>query len=222
MQEVEKRRHFLYNFIVTLIIGGAIMKKAVYIGILAVAIAISFAVGMMVGNANSNNDHSARRKDMVGVYTTDSWNGATGTLVLYKDGTCQYPSGGNATWVLQEGSVLITVESSGTVADSSIKSITVLLGDPLSDAEAKAVVSSIARLDNVESARYVGGSQRLCEVTLREAEPNRKTLDAILGMDGVKIVELDPNTVIETSQYEAKIMESGLVLHGHFFEKVSS
>lgn len=80
------------------------MKKGVYACILIVAVIVSFILGMVYANSN----HS--KADIVGVYQTDSWNGKIGTLVLYEDGTCQYPTGANATWESGENTVYITIE----------------------------------------------------------------------------------------------------------------
>jgi len=163
------------------------------------------------------------KSSVVGVYKTDSWDGKTGTLVLYEDGTCQYPSGGDATWTLKENTVIITIESSITTfdEDEGVNRITILLDDTLSEAEAKATVASIAKLDNVESTYLLESNKRLCEIALCKTETDSKTLDMLSEVEGVKIVQ-SSNVAIFTFEHEAKIMESGLVLQGHFFEKVSN
>ena len=183
------------------------MKK-IYALILTLVVALSLA--------------ACSKDSVVGVYTTDSWNGKTGTLVLYKDGTCQYPSGANATWMLKENIVLITLEHSGTIQDGSINRITIYFDDSISNEEAKTLSTTIAKLDNVESIHLVEGSTRSYNITLKNAETDNKTLDALTKMEGVKIIQADSIAVISTSEHEAKIMEKGLVLHGHFFEKVSN
>ena len=119
------------------------MKKVVYVCILFIAIVIAFVAGMVVGKGNNSHD------SVVGVYQTDSWNGKIGTLVLYEDGTCQYPSGGSATWKSDGNTIHITLESNYSIQDGST------------------------------------------------------------------------SEHVSTSEYEAEIMENGLVLHGAFFEKVS-
>ena len=189
------------------------MKKAVYIGVLAVAVIVAFILGMLVSKGNQRgNDNSS----VVGVYTTDSWNGKTGTLVLYEDGTCQYPSGGNATWALQENTVLIAMQ-----AKSAKGIITVYFDDSFSEAEAKATATSIAKLDNVESVNFIEGTE-LCRITLSKAETDNKTLDTLSNINGLKIVEHTSTAATDASEHEAKIMENGLVLYGAFFEKVSN
>ncbi len=89
------------------------MKKVLYVCILVLSIIVSFGVGMVVGKGNHNRD------SVVGVYQTGSWNGKSGTLVLYGDGTCQYPSGGKATWELDGNTVYIALESSCSIHDGS-------------------------------------------------------------------------------------------------------
>ena len=90
------------------------MKKKVFT-LLVVAVA-----GFLLGFVFGKNYHAYSSKDsVIGVYQTDSWNGKTGTLVLYKDGTCQYPSGGNATWVLEDDIIHITIERGVSVVDGT-------------------------------------------------------------------------------------------------------
>ncbi len=194
------------------------MKKSVFAIILVVAVVLAFILGMLVNKSNQSDNSKA---SVVGVYKTDSWNGKTGTLVLYEDGTCQYPSGGNATWVLQENTVVITIEHSGTIQDGSINNITIYFDDSFSDAEAKAKATSFAKLDNVGSVNFIEGT-RLCKITLTKAETDKKTLNTLSNTEGIKIVEYSSTAVTDTSEHEAKIMENGLVLHGQFFEKVSN
>lgn len=118
------------------------MKKTFLIIILVLAVAIAFGAGLLVGKNHKDS--------VVGVYQTDNWNGKIGTLVLYEDGTCQYPSGGTAKWILDGDTVRITIEDKGIIANGTFQEI------------------------------------------------------------------------VSTSEHEAKVMESGLVLHGAFFRKVSN
>ena len=100
-------------------------------------------------NFNAKNDGDG--VSVAGVYQSDDWNGKTGTLILYPDGTCQHPSGSKGTWVLEDNVVRMVVVSyySGVSSEGAIQDVT------------------------------------------------------------------------KTNNYEAKIMEEGLVLHSHFFKKVS-
>jgi len=188
------------------------LKKFIFAIIVVAALAVAFLLGMLVGKDGQGN-HS--KNSVVGVYQTDSWNGDTGTLVLYEDGSCQYPSGRSATWVLQENTVLITIPAKGAK-----DIITVYFDDSFSEAEAKATATSIAKLDNVESVIFVEGTE-LCRITLSKVETDNKTLDTLSNIDGLKIVEHTSTATTDASQHEATIMESGLVLYGEFFKKVS-
>ena len=96
------------------------MKKSIFAIILVVAVVSAFLLGMLV---NKNDQGDNNKSSVVGVYKTDSWNGKTGTLVLYEDGTCQYPSGGEAKWILDGNVVRITLESRGTIADGTIQEV---------------------------------------------------------------------------------------------------
>lgn len=192
---------------------GAILKKSIFAVILVVAIVAAFLLGMVVSKGGQD---SGNKNSVVGVYQTDSWNGKIGTLVLYEDGTCQYPSGGNATWTLQKNTVLITI-----AAENAKGIITIYFDDSFSEAEAKAKATSITKMDNVESVNFIEGT-KLCKITLIKAETDNKTLDTLSNTEGIKIVEHTSTTATDTSEHEAKIMENGLVLHGQFFEKVSN
>lgn len=192
---------------------GATLKKSVFAIILVVAVVLAFLLGMLVSKGNQSDNSKA---SVVGVYKTDSWNGKTGTLVLYEDGTCQYPSGGSATWTLQKNTILITI-----AAERAKGIITIYFDDSFTEAEAKAKATSIAKLDNVESVNFIEGTN-LCKITLIKAETDNKTLDTISNIKGIKIVEHTTTTATDASEHEAKIMENGLVLHGQYFEKVSN
>lgn len=95
------------------------MKKSIFAIILVVAVVLAFLLGTLVNKDN----HDDNKTSVVGVYKTDSWNGKTGTLVLYKDGSCQCPSGGDAKWVLDGSVVRITLESRGTIADGTMQEV---------------------------------------------------------------------------------------------------
>ena len=99
---------------------GATLKKSIFAIILVVAVVLAFLLGMLV---NKGNQCDNSQTSVVGVYKTDSWNGKTGTLVLYEDGSCQYPSGGDAKWVLDGSVVRITLESRGTIADGTLQEV---------------------------------------------------------------------------------------------------
>ena len=189
------------------------MKKSIFAVILVVAIVAAFLLGMVVSKGGQNNGN---KNSVVGVYQTDSWNGKTGTLVLYEDGTCQYPSGGNATWTLQKNTVLITI-----AAENAKDFITIYFDNLFSEAEAKAKATSITKMDNVESVSFIEGT-KLCKITMIKTETDNKTLDTLSNTEGINIVEHTSTTATDTSEHEAKIMENGLVLHGQFFEKVSN
>lgn len=87
------------------------MKKPILIGSFILIFCVAFGLGLLIGISpwDQNND-------IVGVYTTNDWNGKTGTLVLYEDGTCQYPSGGNATWSSDGDTITIITKSNSDLS----------------------------------------------------------------------------------------------------------
>lgn len=189
------------------------MKKIVYVVILLVAVIVAFFAGMAVGKGGRN-------KSVVGVYETDSWNGKTGTLVLYKDGSCQYPSGGKATWVLDGDTVHITLESKYTKENGGIKGINIIISSDLSQEKTQDILNIIESFANIESLNW-NAETHLCQITLIESESENITGKELGKIEGVMIMDIVKETGVETTEYKAKVMENGVVLHEKFFEKVS-
>lgn len=190
------------------------MKKIIYVIILIVAVTISFFAGMAVGKGGRN-------KSVVGVYETDSWNGKTGTLVLYEDGSCQYPSGGKATWELDGDVVRITRQSSYQILDGRIKSIDVLISIELSQERTDEILTIIERIQTVSRVSW-DSQKNICTIELKEAESGNTTTNELAKIEGVTILATRVEEKEETKIYEAKVMENGLVLYEKFFEKVSN
>ena len=85
------------------------MKKYITIVVIVVVIIAAFFAGKSFDNIANNEENKA--ESLVGVYEAEDWNGKLGTLVLYEDGTSQYPSGGSSTWEMRENTVIFTVKS---------------------------------------------------------------------------------------------------------------
>lgn len=203
------------------------MKKATFIVILAVTAVVAFVLGMAI---DKSTNRSNKKDSVVGVYKTDNWNGKTGTLVLYEDGTCQYPSGGSYKWELDKNVIRIIAEHSITIPDDGVESLQVFVNDDLSDAEIRSLAATIERFDNVASVMLCGKtdgngrSESFFTIMLNKMEKGKQTYDAISQISGVReVIEIihEQEGIDFPSEYEAKVMERGLVLHGHFFEKVS-
>ncbi|MBQ3545375.1 MAG: hypothetical protein IJA34_10390 [Lachnospiraceae bacterium] len=190
------------------------MKKSIYACILFVAMIVAFVVGMLVGKDNHSKD------DAVGVYQTNSWNGKIGTLILYEDGTCQYPSGENATWKLDGNTIHIKLESSYSIKSGSTKGIVIYIDTEFSDEKINEILHSIELLENIESISR-NEETNIYEIKLIVAENDNKTSNELLTIEGVKIVEHILEKEISTSEHEAKVIGDGLVLHEQYFEKVS-
>jgi hypothetical protein len=174
----------------------------------------------MAGCSSNFGLNENKEQSLVGVYKTDSWNGKSGTLVLYKDGTCLYPTGDEGQWELSGDVVRITLKSPITLC--------VFLNENLSTAEARAVGADINLVDNVlysmlceawseSESRYI----EYYEVTLERPDEDKDTYNALVRIQGVSRIEQKSN-VIEPRVHIAKVMESGLVLHECYFEKVSN
>lgn len=201
------------------------MKKGVYVCILLIAVILAFVAGMVVGGHNQNkgsvvDEGNQDKSDVVGVYQTDNWNGEKGTLVLYADGTCQYPSGGNATWELDGDIVRITYGKEYSKQDGNITGMNVLIDSSLSDERISEILLIIEGLENIKGV-YWSEETSYCQITLDVAESDSKTSNRLAQIDGVTILDLVKETKTSISEHEARIMENGLVLHEKFFEKVS-
>lgn len=194
------------------------MKRNISIIVVLIAVMVSFLIGKNIDNffgADTN-----MTKQLVGVYESDSWNGKQAYLILYDDGTCQYPSGGGISWSLNNNLVEITVKH--MVYDNGTQTLTVHFDRGLSDDEAKTITRNITNLKNIESVDYLSDEhQRRLYIKLITEDENKETYNTIVSMQGVYSVEYEYREIEEYTKYEAKIMEKGLLLHGKFFEKVS-
>lgn len=158
-------------------------------------------------------------KSVVGVYVTSSWNGKEGTLALYQDGTCLYPTGATGTWKEQEDHVVIYLP----VSKSYSGTVTAYWDDSLSLAEAKSLVSQINTIANVKGTMFQEDCYWIEFVATATEEEIQAAIDSISRIGGIKQVqwEADADTP-EPDEHTAVVMEKGLVLHKRFFEKVSN
>lgn len=194
------------------------MKKYITIIILVVAVIVAFFAGKSFDNIFESEKNES--ESLVGVYQTEDWNGKIGTIVLYEDGTSQYPSGGYSTWEIKEKTVVLTVKR--LAYDNGKRALTVYFDDDLSNEEAKAISQNISRLNNVEYINFLADEyQRRLYMRLVKDDKNNELYAIINAMDGVRSVDYEYLEVEEETEYEAQIMENGLVLHGKFFVKVS-
>lgn len=190
------------------------MKKIVNICIHFVLVFIVFIIGIFIGSRVLSKDNC------VGVYQTDYWNGGIGTLVLYKDGSCQYPSGGNATWKSDADTIYITIKDKDLEQEGKIKRIIVQIDPNWTDEKISMVQNSFEQLSNI-SGVFCNEDLVTYTLELREAEDDSKTQNEILKIDGVSIVDCIPYKPVEPVEHEAVRMKNGIMLHGHFFQKIS-
>ena len=194
------------------------MKKNIIIGILVILVFTSFLLGKNIDSIFDLEENSIDH--IVGVYETSSWNGDTAILCLYDDGTCQYPTGSSGSWELNENQIIITLI--GTKYDNGYRTITAYLDNSLSEAEAKSISQTIASHTNVESVNLLSDDhQQRIYIKLVNEDTNNELYNFVDAIDGVKSVEYEYREVTDYSTHEATIMENGIVLHGHFFIKVS-
>ncbi len=146
-------------------------------------------------------------------------------MVLYKDGSCQYPSGGAATWKRQGDTILITMGEKEEIPENGVKRLVVFVDEKISDAEARTIGTRINVLENIEECMYQTGDdarKRCFYVTLSSYETDGSTTQRILadlpGVTNVAVLEVEP---MEPDVHEAKIVGKGLILHEKFFKKVS-
>ena len=198
------------------------MKKNIVIVALCIGIVISFFLGFYINGllSNSVENEVESEKSLVGVYETDSWNGSTAVLVLYEDGTSQYPSGRESTWRINNNIVVFTVKHLGYDIDK--QAVTAYLDSDVKETETEAISQQIRKLNNVESVNLlVDEDQRRIYIELIQDDENSETYNAIMKIEGVSSVNRHLRETETFSEHEAKIMENGLVLNGKFFKKVS-
>ena len=201
------------------------MKKNILIVALCIGIVISFFLGYYTNSLLHNSvgngvDKKTEEKALVGVYETDSWNGKSAVLVLYEDGTSQYPSGGTSTWTIKDNVVLFTV--SGLGYDNGKQAITAYFDSDVQEAEMESISQTIRIINNVEYVNLlVDEYQQRIYIKLIQDDENNEVYNAIKAIEGVRSAEYEYREIETFSEHEAKIMENGLILHGKFFIKVS-
>ena len=209
------------------------MAKNILIVILCVCIILSFFVGFQtskilynsntIGNTISDTmvkEDVYNSKSLVGIYETESWNGEPAILVLYEDGTSQYPSDRASEWRVSDNLVVFTVK--GLEYDNGRQALTAYFNHDLQEAEMNAISQTIGTFTNVESTNLlVDEYQSRIYIKLLHDDENNEAYNSILEIDGIRSVEYEYRQVESYTEHEAIIMENGLILHGKFFEKVS-
>ena len=206
------------------------MKKSVIIFLWCISIALSFFLGikttaLLNDHEDKKDDYStenttSKTEELVGVYETDSWNGKPAVLILYEDGTSQYPSGGIATWEYANDVVILTVKGLGY--DNGKQALTAYFNAELTENDMKTISAEIGRINNVEYVNLlVDEYHSRIYIKLIEDDLNEEAYNAISAIDGISSVEYEYREIETVTEYEAKVMENGIVLHGHFFKKVS-
>ena len=195
------------------------MKKIVSICIFVFMLIVSFVFGMVFANRNQS------KNEVVGVYQTDSWNGKTGTLVLYEDGKCQYPTGDIGTWKANKDTLIIYLTDNYVIDEDVITGMTIKIDNTVSEERLNEILDSIEKLPTIDGidfrpATFTEGAHT-CFIHLYEGESDNKTCNELKKIQEITIEKYEYGSTTGIDEHQAKIMEKGIVLHEHFFEKVS-
>lgn len=97
------------------------MKKLNVILICIIVALIFGIVGYIIGinmryiPKNSSLSNVNIEEKIVGTYYCTTWNGHEAVLTLYKDGTCDYPTGNNGTWTVEKNTIHIDIDFSSAL-----------------------------------------------------------------------------------------------------------
>ena len=207
------------------------MKKSIKI-ILTVIIIISVAIAGFVVGKNSNNYNEIKTdgitdkegyiaNEVVGVYENDSWNGKYAMLAIYEDGTCQYPTRSTGTWIAENDKLILTIRF--LYSDDYKLTMNAYFDVGISSNDVDKVMRDIKNMKNVEEVRVRSDEEKKwLYIKLYETEENDETYTALNGINEIVYVEYPYGIIEEYDDHEAVIMADGIVLHGHFFRKVSN
>ncbi len=184
------------------------MKSVVKVRLITILIA---GLVMLYGCSNKNN--------LVGVYRSDSLPSAADTIILYKDGSCQYLENENATWYAKGDIITISI-----YRPEDTYFLDIYFNDSTSSSDIAVTAAMSKQITNVEDAEYIE-SNRSVRVRLSKADDNGQIRDAIAAMRNVNKIQ---EYILESgkSEQELKVADNCLVLNltdgNCIFVKVSS
>lgn len=213
------------------------MKKTKILLICIVSSLLTGIVGYIIGiNYSDEIRLNKQEKNIVGTYKTTTWNGKDAALVLDKDKTCIYPSGSSkCTWKVTDNNVIITINTE----EYKESYIEMYLNEKLSSDNISILINLIK-----DNSGGVNGSQdpyygisgifyepedNLIKMYAKEKYidtivDNLKKLPTLKDLPitfSIKSIEKHIGGTFETKEdIDVRIVDKGLMLYGHFFEKV--
>ena len=149
---------------------------------------------------------SCSKSNLVGVYRSDSLPATGNTIILYKDGSCQYLDNENATWSAKRDVITITIHR-----PEDTYFLDIYFDDSASSADRAVTIAMSKRIANVEDAEFIESSNS-ARVKLSKADDDGQIRDAIAAMEGVNKIE---EYILERgkSEQKLKIADNCLILN---------
>ena len=213
------------------------MKKTIYICILLVSVCFAFVGGMLLDGSNifnadddknteTINETGKITKKQIGVYQTDYWNGKPEILALYEDGSCQYPTGANATWTADDNIVYIEIIDDNNFDRSIVEGLVYYIPFGVTEGMEDEITNAITAIEKIDNIKSVIWNKKENTVTIMLTEPENvqntyRIMDEVSNIYYFSLSDYIYGKGVTISKHQAKIMKNGVVLHGTFFEKVS-
>lgn len=179
---------------------------------------ITFILGILIGlNINSNDELKYKKVNVAGTYRTTSWNGKEAVIVLKSDKTCMYPNNSNqCEWSLSEDVISIII-SKEVNEDCNIK---VYMKDGITTEE-RAILNS--KLNGIEEIKqiYINDPENMLMLETKDCSQIDKVYNEIGAFENIKHLDKHNGGMkIEHTEHIATLIDGGLMLESHFFEKI--
>lgn len=180
--------------------------------------------------------------NLVGIYYNSNWNGREATLTLNKDGTCIYPTGNdnNYKWTVSGEKIIIT---SIDILESPMQ---VFMEYEATEEQISKLSEDLKKIEGIDSITFVtkedayntmkeqlGKNEEAIKgvtpdifsvsfiIKLRDLELNNQVYNEISNLEGVRTVRKSSEENSNIYEYEASIVDDGLILYDHFFKKMN-
>lgn len=194
------------------------MKKKVNLLVCILSSVLFCIVGFIIGiNLRDEIKLSKIEKQIVGTFKTSTWNGKDAVLVINEDKTCIYPSGSSkCEWVLQNNNIVLY-----TPGEEYIPSYLYLnLNEGLTEEYELMMVEGIKNsIWGASSADYDSTKHQI-KIMIDESFID-EIYEEVIKLKDVKSVEKEIGGYKDIIDEDyVTIVDKGLLLHGHFFEKL--
>lgn len=194
------------------------MKHKKMVLVCVIVLLITFGLGFLIGiSINNNDDLKYKKVNVAGTYRTNTWNGKEAVLVLKDTMACMYPNNSNkCEWSLSEDIVRIII-SKEVNEDCNIK---VYMKDNITPQERSELNSKLQKIQEIDGL-YLYELDNMIMVETKECSQIDKVYNEIGAFENIKHLDKhDGGIKIEHTEHIAALIDGGLMLEGHFFEKI--